>query len=229
MSVITQIKGTFIKIDRFKMKPCPISKEDDKSSWEQYHIILPSQIVMYWIWSLLDSGESLLVTVVSPPIFCLQHCCRFRKRMQLNMGGLQLNTLFSTTFFIIFFFTSFSFCSISLPSAVYFSSFSILSFLFFSFNWCWSFLACLGVMNFNFISCPSCLKQREHSSRLSVFKWSHAHLKRRWQEFMETISHNTSFTHCPVLNLILAWFGWKLVGNLSFSTNLWLTTLLSLS
>jgi len=43
------------------------------------------------------------------------------------------------------------------------------------------------------------------------------------------ISHNTSFTHCPVLNLILAWFGWKLVGNWTFSTNLWLTTLLSLS
>jgi len=108
----------------------PISKEDDKSSWEQYHIILFSQIVMYWIWSLLHLGESLLVTVVSPPIICLQHCCRFHKRMQLNMGGLRLNTLFSTTFFIIFFFTSFSFSSISLPSAVYFSSFSILSFLF---------------------------------------------------------------------------------------------------
>ena len=37
---------------------------------------------------------------------------------------------------------------------------------------------------------------------------------------MGAISHNTSFTHCPVLNLILAWFDWKLVGNLSFSTNL---------
>ena len=108
----------------------PISKEDDKSSWEQYHIILLSQIVMYWIWSLVHSGESLLLTVVSPPIFCLQHCCRFRKRMQLNMGGLRLNTLFSITFSIFFFFTSFSFSSISLPSAVYFSSFSILSFLF---------------------------------------------------------------------------------------------------
>jgi len=42
------------------------------------------------------------------------------------------------------------------------------------------------------------------------------------------ISQNTSFTHCPVLNLLLAWFGWKLVGNCSFSNNLWLTTLLSL-
>jgi len=131
----------------------PISKEDDKSLWEQYHIILLSHIVLNWIWSLLDSDESLLVTWVSPPIFGLQHCCRFRKRMQLNMGGLRLNTLFSTTFFIIFFFTSFSFSSISLPSVVYFSSFSI-----FSFNVCWSFLACLGVMNFNFISRPSCLK-----------------------------------------------------------------------
>jgi len=72
----------------------PISKEDDKSLWEQYHIILLSHIVMYWIWSLLDSDERLLVTWVSPPIFGLQHCCRFRKRMQLNMGGLWLNTLF---------------------------------------------------------------------------------------------------------------------------------------
>jgi len=130
----------------------PISKEDDKSSWEQFHIILLSHIVMYWIWSLLDLDESLLVTWVSPPIFGLQHCCRFRKRMELNMGGLRLNTLFSTTFSIIFFFTSFSFSSISLPSAVYNSSFSILSFSIFSFNVCWSFLACLGVINFNFMS-----------------------------------------------------------------------------
>jgi len=136
----------------------PISKEDDKSSWEQYHIILLLHIFLYWIWSLLDSDESLLVTWVSPPIFGLQHCCRFRKRMQLNMGDLRLNTLLSTTFSIIIFFTSFSFSSISLPSAVYFSSFSILSFSIFSFNVCWSFLASLGVINFNFISCPSSLK-----------------------------------------------------------------------
>ena len=72
----------------------PISKEDDKSSWEQYHIIPLSHIVLYWIWSLLDLDESLLVTWVSPLIFGLEHCCRFRKRMQLNMGGLRLNTLF---------------------------------------------------------------------------------------------------------------------------------------
>ena len=136
----------------------PISKEDDKSSWEQYHIILLSHIVLYWIWSSLDSDESLFVTWVSLPIFGLQHCCRFRKQMQLNMGGLRLNTLFSTTFSIIFFFTSFSFSSISLPSTGYISSFSILSFSIFSFNVYWSFLACLGVRNFKFISCPSCLK-----------------------------------------------------------------------
>jgi len=136
----------------------PISKKDDKSSWEQYDIILLSHIVLYWIWSLLDSDESLLVTWVSPPMLGLQHCCRFCKRMQLNMGGLRLNTLFSATISIIFFITSFSFSSISLPSAVYFSSFSILSFSIFSFNVCWSFLACLGVMNFKLISCPSRLK-----------------------------------------------------------------------
>jgi len=130
-----------------------ISKEDDKSLWEHYHIILLSHIVMYWIWSLLDSDKSLLVTWVSPPIFGLQHCCRSRNQMQLNMGDLWLNTLFSITFSIIFFFTFFSFSTISLPSTIYICSFSI-----FSFSLCWSLLACLGVINFNFISCPLCLK-----------------------------------------------------------------------
>jgi len=97
----------------------PISKEDDKSSWEQYPIILLSHIVLYWIWSLLDSYESLVVTGVSPPIFGLQHCCRFRKRMQLNMGGLRLKTLFLYFIFhylylsFLFFFFNFpSFCSL---------------------------------------------------------------------------------------------------------------------
>jgi len=136
----------------------PISKQDDKSSWEQYHIILPSQILLYWIWSSLDSNESLLVTGVSPSIFGFQHCCCFRKRMQLNMGGLRLNPLFLYSpfhnhflYFLFFFFNFPSFCSL------YFF-FSILSFSIFSFNVCWSFLPCLGVINFNFISCPSCLK-----------------------------------------------------------------------
>jgi len=87
--------------------------------WEQYHIILLSHIVLYWIWSLLDSDESLLVTWFSPPIFGLQHCCRFHKRMQLNMGGLRLNTLFLYNnfhhlflYFLFFFFNSPSFCSL---------------------------------------------------------------------------------------------------------------------
>jgi len=76
----------------------PISKEDDKSSWKQYQIILLSHIILYWIGSLLDSDESLVVTRVSPPIFGLQHCFRFRKRMQLNMGGLRLNLVFLLPF-----------------------------------------------------------------------------------------------------------------------------------
>jgi len=97
----------------------PISKEDDKSSWEQYHIILLSHIVLYWIWSLIDSDETLVVTRVSPPILGLQQCCRFRKRMQLNRGGLRLNTLFLYflflhfyLFFLFFFFNFPSFCSL---------------------------------------------------------------------------------------------------------------------
>jgi len=143
MSLMPQIKGTFIKIERLKMKPCPSQKKMTR--------VLLSHIVMYWIWSLLDSDDSLLVTWVSPPIFGLQHCCRFRKWMQLKMGGLRLNTLFSTTFSIIFFFNFPSFYSLYF---FFFYSF----FFYFSFNVCWSFLAYLGVMNFKFISCPSCLK-----------------------------------------------------------------------
>jgi len=98
-----------------------ISKEDDKNSREQYHIILLSHIVLYWIWSLLDLDETLVVTRVFPPIFGLQHCCRFRKRMQLNIGGLQLNTLFLYylfhhlfLYFLLFFFNFPSFCSLYL-------------------------------------------------------------------------------------------------------------------
>ena len=97
----------------------PISKQDDKSSWEQYHIILLSHIVLYWIWSSLDSDESFLVTGVPPPIFDLQHWCCFRKRMQLNMGYLRLNTLFlyylfhnHFLYFLFFFFNFPSFCSL---------------------------------------------------------------------------------------------------------------------
>ena len=97
----------------------PISKQDDKSSWEQYHIILLSHIVLYWIWSLLDSNESLLVTGVSPSIFGLQHCSCFRKRMQLNMGCLRINTLFLYylfhhlfLYFLLFFYSFHSFCSL---------------------------------------------------------------------------------------------------------------------
>jgi len=92
----------------------PFSKEDEMSSWEQYHIILLSHIVLYWIWSLLDSDESLVVTRVSLTIFGLKHCCCFRKRMQLNMGGLRLNlvSLFpfpSTLSFLPFLFLQFLF------------------------------------------------------------------------------------------------------------------------
>jgi len=98
-----------------------ISKEDDKSSSEQYHIILLSHIFLYWIWSLLDSNESLLVTGLFPPIVVLQHCCRFRKRMQLNMGCLRLNTLFLYLlfhnlflYFLFFLFNFPAFCSLYL-------------------------------------------------------------------------------------------------------------------
>jgi len=122
----------------------PISKQDDKSSWEQYHIILLSHIVLYWIWSSLDSNESLLVIGVSPSIFGLQHCCCFRKPMQLNMGGLRLNTLFLYYLFhnhflyLFFFFFNFpSFCSL------YFFFFYFLlqrTLILLGLSWCHKFL-----------------------------------------------------------------------------------------
>jgi len=177
------------------------------SSWEQYHIILLSHIVMYRIWSLLDSDETLVVTRVSPPIFGLQQCCRFSKRMQLKNGSLQLNTLFLYflfhhlyLFFLFSFFNFHSFCSLYF-FLFYFPRQPML--ILTSLSWCHKF-------ELHFMSL---MPQRERSSRLSVLKLSHAHHNRGWQEFVGAISHNTSFTHCPVLNLILAWFGWKLGGN----------------
>ena len=120
-----------------------ISKEDDNSSWEQYHIILLSHIVMYWIWSLLDLDESLVVTRVSPPIFGLQRCCRFRKRMQLSMGGLRWNTLFLYLlfhnlylFFLFFFFNFPSFCSLYV---FFFYSLLQRMLIFLGLSWCHKF------------------------------------------------------------------------------------------
>jgi len=167
----------------------PISKEDDKSSSEQYHIILLSHIYLYWIWSLHDSDESLLVTGLSPPIFGLQHCCRFRKRMQLNMGGLRLNTLFLYylfhnlfLYFLFFFFNFPSFCSLYL--------FFLYSFFFYfllqpililtGFSWCHKFeLHVMSLMpqikgtfikieRFKMKSCPSQKKMiRVHRSNIT--------------------------------------------------------------
>ena len=202
----------------------PISKQDDKSSWEQYHIILLSHIVLYWIWSSLDSEESLLVTGVSPPIFDLQHCCRFRKRMQLNMRCLRLNTLFlyylfhnHFLYFLFFFFNFPSFYSLSF----FFFYFLLQRMLFLlGLSWCHKF-------QLHFMSLMPQIK--EAFIKIERSKMKPCPSQKKMTRVRGSKSHNTSFTHCPVLNLILAWFEWKLVGNLSFSNNLWHTTLLSLS
>jgi len=67
-----------------------------------------------------------VVTRVSPAIFVLQHCCCFRKRMQLNMGGLRLNTLF-LYFLLHHLYLFFHFFFFNFPS------FSFLYFFFFYF------------------------------------------------------------------------------------------------
>jgi len=85
----------------------------------------------------------LLVTGVSRPNFDLQHCCRFRKRMQLNMDDLRLNTLFRYYLFhnhflysLLFFFNFPSFCSL------YFFFFYFLlqrMLILFGLSWCHKF------------------------------------------------------------------------------------------
>jgi len=71
-------------------------------------------------------------------------------------------------------------------------------------SWCHKFLLLL----------MSLMPQKtERWSRWSVLKRSHVHPKRRWQESIGAISHNTSFTHCHVLNLMHAWYRWKVAGN----------------
>ena len=125
-----------------------ISKEDDNSSRVQYHIILLSHIVLYWIWSLLNSNDSLVVTTVSPPIFGLQHWPHFRKQMQLNMGGLRLNTLFLYypfhhlfLYFLFFFFNSPSFYSVYLLFLYFFFFYFLLQpmLILTGLSWCHKF------------------------------------------------------------------------------------------
>jgi len=125
------------------------------------------------ILSFLESDESLVVTRVSPSIFGLQHYCRFRKRMQLNMGGLVLNTLLLNflfhhlyLFFLFFFFNIPFFCSL------YFFFFYFLlqpMLILTGLLWCLKF-------QLHFMSL---MPQSERPSRLSVLKLSHSHLKRR--------------------------------------------------
>ena len=149
--------------------------------------------------------------------------------MQLNMGGLWLNTLFLYylfhhlyLFFLFFFFNFHSFHSLSLFHfySFFFYFLLLLMLILTGLSWCHNF-------QLHFMSLKPQIKAT--LSRFSVLKWSHANIKRRWQKFVGAISHNICFTHCPILNLILAWFEWMPVGNLSFSTNLWLRTVLSLS
>jgi len=198
----------------------PISKQDDKSSWKQYHIILLSHIVLYWIWSSLDSNEKLLLTGVCPSIFGLQHCCCFRKRMQLNMGGLRLNTLFlyylfhnHFLYFLFFFFNFPSFYSLYFFFFYSFFFYFLLQrmLILLGLSWCHKF-------QLHFMSLMPQIKGT--FIKIECFKIKLCPSQNKMIRVHGAISHNTSFTHCPVLNLILAWLEWKIVGNWSFSINI---------
>jgi len=170
-----------------------------------------------------------LVTGLSPPIFGLQNCCRFRKRMQLNMGGVQLNTLYLYNlfhnlflYFLFFFFNCPSFCSL-----YFFFFYSFFFYFLLQPMLILTGLYCCHKFQLHFISLM--LQIKGTFIKIEHFKIEPCPSLKKMTRVRGAISHNNSFTHCPVLNLIIAWFGWKLRGNESFSTILWLTTLLSLS
>ena len=140
------------------------------------------------------------------------------------MGGLRLNTLFlyflfhHLYLFLLFIFFNFpSFYSLYL-FFFYFLLQPMLILIVLS--WCHKF-------QLHFMSLIPQIKETFiYIERFKMKPWPS---QKKMTRVRGSKSHNTSFTHCPVLNLILAWFEWKLVGNWSFSTNLWLTKLLSLS
>jgi len=124
--------------------------------------------------------------------------------MQLNMGGIRLNTLLLYylfhhlfLYFLLYFFSFPSFCSL------YF----FLSYSFFFYFLLQPMLILTGL--------PWCHKFQIHFMSLipqikgTFIKIEHFKMKpcpsqKKMQEFVGAISHNTSFTHCPVLNLILS-------------------------
>jgi len=127
-----------------------------------------------------------LVTELSPPIFGLHHCSRFRKRMQLDMGGLRLNTLFLYFLSINFIFSSFSFSSFSFLSAVYISFFFYFllqpMFILTGLSWCHKFQlhfmslmpqikgTLIKIEHFKMKPCPSKKKMtRVHGSNITQY------------------------------------------------------------
>jgi len=89
--------------------------------------------------------------------WCVSFTCLSFCSYKMTSQTIEEKTL-TNKLFIIFFSSSISFSLFSLPSAIYITSFSILSFSVFSFSLRWSLLTCLGVINFYFFWCPSCLK-----------------------------------------------------------------------
>ena len=138
------------------------------------------------------------------------------------MGSLRLNTLFLYFLFHhLYLFTLFFFFNFPLFCSLYFFFFYSFFFYFFlqpmliitGLSWCHKF-------QLHFMSIMPQIKGT--FIKIERFKMKPCPSQKKMTRVLLS-------PHCPVLNLILAWFGWKLVGNLSFSTNLWLTTFVSLS
>jgi len=89
--------------------------------------------------------------------WCVSFTCLSFCSCKMTSQTVEEKTL-TNKLFIIFFSSSISFSLFSLPSAVYTTSFSILSFSVFSFSLRWSLLTCLCVINCYFFWCPSCHK-----------------------------------------------------------------------
>jgi len=133
--------------------------------------------------------------------------------MQLNMGGLRLNTLFLDflfhhlyLFFLFFIFNFLSFCSLYFFFFYYFFFYFLLQpmLILTRLSWCHKF-------QFHFRSLMPQIKGT--FIKIGRFKMKSRPSQKKIEEFVGAISHNTSFIHCPILYLILAWFRWKLGGN----------------
>ena len=134
----------------------------DNISWQQYPTLIYNSMDCVWRLCFLSTDQmhnKALWTsfLFEHGIWCVSFTCLSFCSCKMTLQTVEEKTL-TNKLSIISFSSSIYFSLFSLPSVVYITSFSILSFSIFSFSLPWSLLTCLGVINFYFFWCPSCLK-----------------------------------------------------------------------